>query len=450
MNQQMSTPGLNARRCRPLLALLAALLAIPYATVRSATPTAVLMVDGVRLSLTAPALPGPFVSPDPDSALQVATAASVDPFREVSLTAAPYGGRPAGEALPAAGRGLAERYRGALWAIRRGQGANPEAAPTANLFGQAVIGSQSLVSLPIGGQLRPVRIAEWVAEAGQRIWILRAAEEVAPGTAAEQGAFAGLCVSSPDVSVPSSSRTARARPLAPTGTAPALWAAADLPAPGWWYGDCDTDYYQAQGGTPAYALGAAYRGVKACGPRPWADGAPDVLVRFYPAAWGEYEWECVELSMRYLYLAYGIAPYGANGNQVVDNYRGTRLVKVYDGTVGEAPQPGDVLSLGVTSTYGHTVVVAAAQVDTTGNGWIDTVSQNDSATGWRRYAVTNWHVASSSGTIGWLHDAQGDPPSPPTSTPTPTATTTPTPTPTPSPTPRALSTHGFLPVILRP
>ena len=40
----------------------------------------------------------------------------------------------------------------------------------------------------------------------------------------------------------------------------------------------------------------------ACGPRPIADGAPDVLVNFFPGSWGEFDFECVELAMRYLYL----------------------------------------------------------------------------------------------------------------------------------------------------
>ena len=70
----------------------------------------------------------------------------------------------------------------------------------------------------------------------------------------------------------------------------------------------------------AHPLGASYRGVEVCGPRPGADGAPNRLVRFFPGAWGELEWQCVELSMRYLYLAYGVLPYGANGKDVVANY----------------------------------------------------------------------------------------------------------------------------------
>ena len=56
--------------------------------------------------------------------------------------------------------------------------------------------------------------------------------------------------------------------------------------------------------------------------------------------------------MRYLYLAYGIAPYGANGNTVVPNYRssyGGNLRVIGNGTPGGAPQPGDVLSYGAST-----------------------------------------------------------------------------------------------------
>src|SRR5690242_11658570 len=92
---------------------------------------------------------------------------------------------------------------------------------------------------------------------------------------------------------------------------------ADVSAPSWWNGDCDAN--NNPGSSP---LGASYNGVKACG------GGTDRLVRFFNGAWGEYEWQCVELSMRYMYLVYGIAPYSANGKEVVNNYPGSVLSKV--------------------------------------------------------------------------------------------------------------------------
>ncbi len=180
-----------------------------------------------------------------------------------------------------------------------------------------------------------------------------------------------------------------------------------LPAPSWWSGSCDSGNYSG-----AHPLGASYRGVEVCGPRPGADGAPNRPVQFFPGAWGELEWQCVELSMRFMYLAYGVSPYGANGKDVVDNYTtasGGGLVKVGNGTAGVAPAPGDVLSFGPTtsSALGHTGVIESTNVDGNGNGTIRILSQNDTGDGWRTLSVNNWSVdgpAAGLGVVpGWLH-----------------------------------------------
>jgi hypothetical protein len=125
------------------------------------------------------------------------------------------------------------------------------------------------------------------------------------------------------------------------------------------------------------------------------------VVRFFPGAWGVYQWQCVELSMRYLYLRYGINPYQANGSQVVWNYSGTYLRKIGNGTVNSPPRVGNVLSYGATSTSGHTAVVTASSVNSSGNGTITIIQQNSTANGWGTLSVSNWRV--SSGVSGWLH-----------------------------------------------
>jgi hypothetical protein len=181
-----------------------------------------------------------------------------------------------------------------------------------------------------------------------------------------------------------------------------------LPAPSWWSGSCDSGNYVG-----AHPLGASYRGVDVCGPRPGADGAPNRPVQFFSGAWGELEWQCVELSMRYMYLAYGVSPYGANGKDVVDNYTtasGGGLVRIANGTVGTSPAAGDIISFGATTTspLGHTGVVESTNVDDSGNGTIRILSQNDTADGWRTISVSNWWVdgpgSGGFGTVGaWLH-----------------------------------------------
>jgi len=192
-----------------------------------------------------------------------------------------------------------------------------------------------------------------------------------------------------------------------TSTTVAPAPGSTLAAPSWWAGACDS------GNDPGgHALGASYRGVAVCGPRPNADHATDRLVQFFSGAWGEQEWECVELSMRFLYLADGVVPYPANGKDVYANYAagyGGGLVKIANGTVGTAPVPGDVLTFGGTTTNpnGHTGVVESTSIDASGTGTLRMLSQNDTVDGWRTITVTAWTVnglAPSLGSVpGWLH-----------------------------------------------
>jgi surface antigen len=194
--------------------------------------------------------------------------------------------------------------------------------------------------------------------------------------------------------------------------------------PSWWDGPCDAvhwDQMAADAGWSApgaHPLGASYLGVQVCGPRPAVDGAPDVT--WTRNGWGEYEWECVELAMRFMALIYGVHPYSANGVDVVSNYSqsdGGGLVKVANGTPGEAPQPGDIISFS-DGGEGHVVVVASSDVDAYGNGSITVMSQNDTADGWRTLDVTNWWVDGFNifTALGWLHDplGRGNPAAPPT------------------------------------
>jgi surface antigen len=138
--------------------------------------------------------------------------------------------------------------------------------------------------------------------------------------------------------------------------------------------------------------------------------------------WGEYEWECVELAMRFMSLIYGVRPYPANGDNVVSEYNendGGGLVKIANGTPGEAPEPGDVISFS-DGGEGHVVVVASSDVNSFGNGSITVMSQNDTTDGWRTLEVSNWTVEGFNifTTTAWLHDplGRGDPYAAPTVT----------------------------------
>jgi hypothetical protein len=166
----------------------------------------------------------------------------------------------------------------------------------------------------------------------------------------------------------------------------------DLPQPSWWNGVCNANVYRG-----AKPLGASYRGVQACGPQP--GGSQGRLVRFYPGAWGLYEWQCTELVFRYLHLAFGVAPYNApTGGQLVDNWRpehGGRFEKVRNGS-GAMPAPGDVIS----TTGTHAAIVTAVDVDLTGHGTITLLEQNAPNNGSSTLKVNNWRIDR---VKNWLH-----------------------------------------------
>ncbi len=210
-----------------------------------------------------------------------------------------------------------------------------------------------------------------------------------------------------------------AAPLATVSatTAPASPTATNVGAPSWWVGDCDATRWGPIAarlgwtGVGSHRLGASYLGVPVCGPRPAVDGSPNV--QWGRAGWGEAEWQCVEVAQRFMAQVYGTVAYGANGSQVVNNYRasyGGGLVRINNGTVGKAPQPGDIVSFTTPKNpYGHVVVVTSSTVDGNGNGTVTMLSQNDTATGWRTLPVTAWTMSGfgSLTPYAWLHDPAG-------------------------------------------
>jgi hypothetical protein len=190
---------------------------------------------------------------------------------------------------------------------------------------------------------------------------------------------------------------------------PQVLPSGQIPSPPWWKGTCDN---KRSGADPSSApLGASWDGLVACGPGP-NEGGHDSLVSFYPGAWGEFEWECVELSMRWMYLAWGVPPYPANGGQVVDNYakynpNGPSLEVVKNGSKGVPPEPGDVLELNDNDAFGHTEVVTATSVNHLGDGTVRVMTENlnSPTNGWAVLPVSNWVVSGDFGTVvDWLHN----------------------------------------------
>jgi hypothetical protein len=376
-----------------------------------------LILDGVPLTVRTPWLPeAPLSVSPPGNALQSATWSTLSPYAELTLIADPFGWRIPTERTPVAKTGGAQDLRDALRQGRARQNAGVLQAPEATLFGQACPGSASEVELDAdGGPTRAV-IVEWVAEAGPRLWLLRCSrerrdEESDADVQAFVASLSTVEVTSTGVDNPTTLAGQRDG-LGGTGTSVTIDRAGSpmVPTPSWWNGPLDdTTYRSGSGGLHSYALGAAYGGLVPCGPRPAYGEGPDVLVQFFPGGHGQFEWECVELSMRWMYLAYGVAPYPGNGNQVVKNYPNSHpnglLEVIVNGTVGKAPVPGDVLSYGPTSQFGHTSVAIDSQVDaTTGNGTVTVLEQNASPNGRTRLTVNRWVVDGNGMAVsGWLH-----------------------------------------------
>lgn len=392
--------------------------AVAFTADEPAVSTAAFSLDGIELQVSTSFLSElDFATSDPRSAIQVATAVEREPlYREFSITAVPFGSQPPTESLPRADVDSEEVYRVALREYREAQGGNPRVGPVTDLFGREITGLASEVDVPIGRDVSTrLVIIEWVVVAGSRLWIVRASHELDSSAAAEaqpmdvMHSLLDTQLMSDALDQPSTSLTAMEQgtpPLAVNSDKPmgASSVGLELPIPPWWRGDCDADYYFEETGQEAYPLGAEYRGMKACGPRPWYDNGHYAYVDF-GAGVRQIEWQCPELSKRFLYLAYGIAPYRANGSQVVWNYTGDLLEKVPNCGVGRPPKPNDVLSYGSTSTYGHTSVVVASDVDTDGNGTIWVIEQNSSPTGLSSIAVNDWCVDPSYTSVsGWLHN----------------------------------------------
>lgn len=332
----------------------------------------------------------------PGSDRQSASASAEAPHRELTV-----------EALPVAGGVTPQTVLDRAARSWQEQGAQAAGQLTATLFGVAAVGVTADGVSDRDARRRLARAA-WAAEAAGKVWVLTAGiEHDGPATGGIWAALTGIELASapsPGIQSVGARRAAAVSvPMAPADPQP--YAA--LPGPGWWQGDCDDGGFSAAlGGIHSYRLGAVFRGVPACGPRPWFGGYRDPLITFFPGAIGEFEWECVELSMRFMYLAYGIQPYLANGWEVVRNYSGSRLIHVVNGTAGSAPSAGDVIAFAATAgnPYGHTAVVIDAQIDQSGNGSLGIMEQNASPTGYERLTVSNWTVYGWAPVRGWLHD----------------------------------------------
>lgn len=412
-----------------LLALLQTLPMFPQtATAHAATISqayqSTFTVDAVTVQVNAPFIMGKWATSPAGNMTQLAQTATADLAGTLTVTAVPYGTRPRSEGVLAAQPGGADNYRAFLLQYRTNAGDQPQTGPTIQLFGQAI---QGLVSLrqPLDPTITQATVIyEWVVEAGQRIWLIRVTQLQQAGIkslAQLSSAFTtmqALSMSSNTLNQPTTIDTSLDAMAATLSSTPLD------SQPSWWNGSvCDDAYTFANYGVHSTQLGTDhYHDLIVCGP------LSKTIARNFGIGATNDEWQCVELVMRYLYLAYNIPPYLANGNTVVNNYFGTALVSYLNGTVNHAPEVGDILSY---DTYtidpahttgrlvrkfgGHTSIVTARQIDDHGNGWLEVLQQNSSyldkngktvVVPTERLSVTNWQVTVngwSAIVLDWLH-----------------------------------------------
>lgn len=398
------------------------------------------VVDNVPLALTSHLQTVPFVAARTGNPNQGATSMTTVPYRMVRVAAIPYGFGAPSEAHVNAAPGSAGTM---VSAIRRLSGASasaPALAVSARIFGQTISGETSLQpNRDDPTHSTYLANANFVTEAGSRLWLVTVAQQLPGGAQRDaamrtfvRDALAGLTLESAGLTRPTT-RLREIQPLqrktfpaaAPRDTAgrqirPLNYTGWNVASPPSWWNGQNCDYSHYYNNTPAsvpapFLLTATssvpnpWHGLQACGPNPYAYANADVLETFYGGAWGEYEWECVELVMRWMYQAYGTHPYGANGNQVAANYSssyGGSMSYVYNGYAAPLPSMGDVLQY-QGGTYGHTSVVVSESHNSSGNGGLYVIEQNDGNYAGDYLSESNWHVNCSAYNglcpNAWLH-----------------------------------------------
>lgn len=394
---------------------------LPASAVAAQHPTS-FGVDGVHVFEAGAPAHGFALGSAPGDATQETTIVDRAHHRTLSVIAVPFGTRPATEdGVPVAQRGGARAYRSALHDYRVREGEYATDAPSVALFGAEVPGEVSQHSEHIPGLFgrdvdREVFTAEWVTEAGPRLWIVRATEAVPENH--PLGAIADFEGTVTNVSIWSDA-TLRVPDSAPgdgeVSGSPAAQATdgserASAHKPPAYSDGCDSANYDAATAKAwRHFLGASYRDVPACGPRPARGGAPVQTAMYLGAPFAVTQFDSSELSLRWMYLQFGTPPFAGNGDELYENYDpipGGQPLYRYPNLGGSAyaPRAGDVLSYETGGSGGHSAVVTATHIDTAGNGWVAVMEQDGAFSGFSRVPVVGGLVVSNLGgpILGWL------------------------------------------------
>jgi len=359
---------------------------------------------GVTLGVRTNFLPSGFEAQAPGSAIQGALAARDNPLREFEIQGATYGAGLPLEGVARVAQGDARRVIAHLAAedVSYGRTADRGEQLTADLFGQIVTGRvTNTLDTTIPGEIHRYLGAEWVTEALGRLWVVRVSIEQSRSDAGFESTHAFFAALSIHIAAKLASPVGANAYLDPVLAAsvdsiPSIWPGVSMPS--WWGGhQCDSAR------TGSYAAYTASNGLVACWPN------PDVYASGFPTLSGvqqPLEFECVELSKRWLYQAYGQRAYAANGNQVVSNYPVQRLKKVSNNGTTYGPTIGDVISFNNSgNSAGHTAVVYATTVNN-GSGTVSVIEENATSSGHENFTMSGG-ILRASGVltpISWLHD----------------------------------------------
>jgi hypothetical protein len=187
-----------------------------------------------------------------------------------------------------------------------------------------------------------------------------------------------------------------------------VWQAIGLrpvPQPSWWKG-VNCSYLDASGKPHANgnALGS-FLGLVSCGP-----GSTGRYTQFSSTPVSVQEWQCVELTDRWLWQEFGLPQQVANGNRVAPVYWSyikakapkTPLTYETPTTPGASVTPGDVMSYD-DGLYGHTAVVT--KVTATSYTILSENWSHGNGSQLTPLAVKNGVPQGFSGyhVVGWLH-----------------------------------------------
>ena len=319
-----------------------------------------------------------------------------------------------GPSMPFYTAGDLEGYR---QAVRQSQAAQTNsrlsAAPTASLWGEEVAGLQADYDLSTSLGVLSLRTVEWDLEHDGRLWVFLLTWDTGLPNADEWENAAGhfivqdisatkLADTAVDLGIVS--KTKQNGNVLPQG------GPVDVGAPSWWNGICDDVNYSADPATNhdhSSPLGGSWHGVVACGPRPMDRGYLGHLERFFPGAYGEFEFQCLELAMRFLYLEWAISPWAGNAKSIKDSAPSSVIFFANDGT--HPIIPGDIITEDGLSDWdgGHAMVVTGVTVDGTGTGTVSILEQNSILDGDRDLPIDEWDMGTDPWTHkhiqGWLH-----------------------------------------------